>query len=240
MLNLLIANKNPQNLQDLLNYISQYIPEVRVSYLAKTGIEFIEAIKKYRFDIILMDYNLSSNTGIDIINNFSEDNQRLYNNSIIFLCKDKNMIEYIQDKKVVFEAILNTESFTYIISSLRKLVEIKEDKTNPTYIKNKVIEELQNIGFNLAHNGTKYLLESILLIAIEKYDRENLHKNVYPKICKKYNKSMNNVKTNITMATATAYNTVEPATLRKYLKIPENIKPTPKMIINCILKKLGQ
>ena len=129
MLNLLIANKNLQNLQDLLNYISQYIPEVRVSYLAKNGDELLKAIEKYHFDIILMDYHLTSHTGIDIINKFSEAHQNLYKNSIVFLCKDEKMLKYMQYKPVIFETILNTESFTYIISSLRKLVEIKEIQT---------------------------------------------------------------------------------------------------------------
>lgn len=238
MLNLLIANKNLLNLQDLLNYISQYIPEVRVSYLAKTGDEFLEAIENYYFDMILMDYNLPNHDGEKILNTLPEVNMKRYDNSIIFLCKDEFMVKLFQRKNVVFEAIPNTESFTTIISSLKKLVEIKKDKTNPHYIKNKVIHELQSVGYNLAHIGTKYLIEVILLIAIEKYDYENLNKTIYPKICQKFNKNLRNVTTSIIVATNAAYNTIEPATLKKHLKIPENIKPTPKMIINCILRKL--
>jgi len=238
MLNLLVANKNLQNLQDLLNYISQYIPEVRVSYLAKTGEEVIKAIEKYHFDMILMDNNLPTHKGLYIINNLSEAHQNLYKNSIIFLCQDEEKIKYMKNRKVIFELILNPESITSILSSLKKLVEAKSDTSSPKYIKNKIIAELQSIGFNLAHCGTQYLLEAILLIAIHKYDCENLNKNVYPKICKKFNKTMNNVKTNIVVATAKAYDAIEPATLKRHLKIPENMRPTPKMVINCILKKL--
>ena len=60
MLNLLIANKNLQNLQDLLNYISQYVPDIRVSYLAKSLKEVISATAQYHYDIILIDCALSN------------------------------------------------------------------------------------------------------------------------------------------------------------------------------------
>jgi len=238
MLNLLIANKNVQNLQDLLNYISQYIPEIRVSYLAKTGEELMQAIKDYHFDMILMEQNLPIYKGLEVIEGLCEMNKQKYEKSVILLCKNEEINNDLQNNKIIFEAIPNTETFTFILSTLKRLVDFKLDKKNTVYIKNRIISELQNIGYNLAHIGTQYIIDSILLIAVLKYDYENLNKNIYPKICQKYNKDLNNVKTNIIMATDAAYRSVDAAVLKKHLRIPDNIKPTPKMVINCILKKI--
>ncbi len=52
-----------------------------------------------------------------------------------------------------------------------------------------------------------------------------------------HNKSLTNVKTNIIMATDAAYNNIDKADVKKYLKIPSDMKFTAKMVINAILQK---
>lgn len=238
MLNLLIANKNLQNLQDLLNYISLYIPDIRISYLAKDGREALHALNDRHYDIVLIDYKLPIYDGLDILEKLPLSKQNEYKNSIIFLTSDITLAKNIKSHNLIFDSFLNTESFSIIISSLKKLVEIKQNNANTAYIKTKIINELQTIGYNLSHNGTHYIAESVLLIATLNYDAENLSKNIYPKVSQIYNKSLNNIKTNIITATDAAYKNIDKIVLKKYLRIPDNIKPTAKMVINAVLQKI--
>lgn len=238
MLNLLIANKNLQNLQDLLNYISQYVPEIRVSYLAKNGKEILSAMNQYYYDIILTNYELSYYNGEEILNKVPEYAKEQYYKSIIFLTNDINLLEPLKNNDLVFDTFLSDEPLSKIICSLKELIATKENAESNTDVKNKIINELQNVGYNLSHNGTHYIAESVLLIAKFKYDSENLSKTVYPKVSQIYNKSLNNIKTNIITATDAAYKNMNKDIIKKYLKIPDNIKPTAKMVINTISKKL--
>ncbi len=238
MLNLLIANKNLQNLQDLLNYISQYVPDIRVSYLAKSLKEVISATAQYHYDIILIDCALSNYNEEKILKKLPEHAKSKYYKSIIFLTNNKDSLETLKTNDLTFDAILNTEPIYVIINSLKKIIATKKDEENTSTVKTKIINELQNIGYNLSHNGTHYIAESVLLIAKFKYDSENLSKNVYPKVSQIYNKSLNNIKTNIITATDAACKNMNKNIIKKYLKIPDNIKPTAKMVINSISKKL--
>jgi len=84
MLNLLIANKNLQKLQDLQNYISQYLPEIRVGHIATNGKEVLNALNKNHFDIVLMDNNLPGYDGFDILQKFISSNIHEYRQFAIF------------------------------------------------------------------------------------------------------------------------------------------------------------
>lgn len=238
MLNLLIANYNLQNLQDLLNYISQYVPDIRVSCLAKNGKEALSAIEQYHYDIILIDYALDYYNGEEVLNKIPEPIKVKYYNSIIFLANNINTVEKLKTNNLVFSSLSNTEPISAIITVLKDLISTKKDTKNTATVKTKIINELQNIGYNLSHNGTHYIAESVLLIAKFKYDSENLSKTVYPKVSQIYNKSLNNIKTNIITATDAAYKNMNKNIIKKYLNIPEDIKPTAKMVINTISKKL--
>ncbi len=238
MLNLLIANKKLQNSQDLLNSISQYIPNIRVAYLAKNGDEILRAIKRYHFDIIVSDYEFPDYNWNTITEKMSEYLQNKYAKSIIFLIEESTLLEDLNKNDLVFDSFFYDEFLSKIVDSLKKLIDTKKDSENTANVRVKIINELQNIGYNLSHNGTHYIAESVLLIAAFKYDSENLSKTVYPKVSQIYNKDLNNIKTNIITATDAAYKNMNKEIIKKYLKIPDNIKPTAKMVINTISKKL--
>ena len=238
MLNLLIANKKLENSQVLLNYISQYIPNVRVANLAKDAKELLQAIQKYHFDIIITDYELHEFSENNILINIPGHLKNTYTKSIIFLTNNIAQIKELNQNALVFDSFLKTEPISNVINSLKRLIDIKKENENTANAKVKIINELQNIGYNLSHNGTHYIAESVLLVAKFKYDSENLSKTVYPKVSQMYNKSLNNVKTNIITATDAAYKNMNREIIKKYLKIPDNIKPTAKMIINTLSKKI--
>lgn len=87
-------------------------------------------------------------------------------------------------------------------------------------------------------NGTKYLSECIALI-YNNYDNcENLTKSVYPIIAKKYHKTINNVKCNITSATNAMFYDCDENRLKEYFNFYTICKPKTKLVIYTILNKL--
>ena len=100
------------------------------------------------------------------------------------------------------------------------------------------LKELSIFNFKKYTKGFKYLTESIIL-CIENPDLlDNLYKNVFPTIAKKYNeKSALNVKWCIEQAIRTMYNNTKISILCNYFDIDENIKPSLKFIIYTIVRK---
>lgn len=99
--------------------------------------------------------------------------------------------------------------------------------------------ELKKLNYNFSYNGTKYLAESIY----QSYHMQdiyniNLNKDVYTIVAKKYNKSVNNIKCNITHATKWMYYDCDEKTLEEYYRFFYRKKPTVKEVIVAILNNL--
>ena len=70
------------NLQNLQNCISQYIPEIRVGYIATDGKDALSAINLYHYDIVfLLDTNLPSLDGFNLLQSLPKIKQIEYKNS---------------------------------------------------------------------------------------------------------------------------------------------------------------
>lgn len=238
MINVLIANKNLENLQNLQNYISQYIPDVRVGYLATDGKSTLEALKKHHYDAVLMDTNLPKMDGFDVLQNLPSIRKVELQNSFIVLTGNENMIKNLNKHDLVYKAFKSGESLSMIIHTMQQLVDSRKVKAENSCIRNKIINELQTIGFNLSHKGTHYLAESVVLMATTEKNNENLSKHIYPKVSKIFNKDLNNIKCNITSATEAACKNITDDILLNYFKLSTHVKPTTKMIIYSILKRL--
>lgn len=112
-----------------------------------------------------------------------------------------------------------------------------EDKQIKDFISN----ELLNFQFKRCSKGFRYLCEVILLCIKDVDLLDNLTKNVFPKIAKKYNeKSLYNVKWCIEQVIKTMYNNTEISILCNYFKIEESIKPSLKFIIYTIVCKYNR
>lgn len=240
MLNLLIANKNLQNLQNLQNCISQYVPDVRVGYIATDGKVTLEVLNQKHYDIALIDSNLPIYDGFEVLQKLATAKPSEYKNSIIFLASNQDVITKLKkNNELIYDAFLNDDNaFNSIISCLRRLAKSQEQKSEISCIRNKIINELQNIGFNLAHKGTHYLAESVVLIVTLNCNADNLSRNIYPKVSQIFNRDLNNIKCNITSATEAACKKLTKETWDKYFKMSERVKPTTKMIIYSVLQRL--
>ena len=132
------------------------------------------------------------------------------------------------------------DDITPVKEQVKKL--IKETEYNR--IKDYIESELYNLKFDFELKGTMYLVESILFSYYHSnpFVYENLEKNVYPEIAKKFNTTMYHVKWGIIQAVNHMYDlNYSEGTLRSlcdYFYFSTNYKPTAKIIITTFLAKL--
>lgn len=103
-----------------------------------------------------------------------------------------------------------------------------------------IIHELSFLGFNLNHNGTAYLCETIKLI-IRCHNlslTSNLEKNIYSIISAREHKSVSTIKSNILKAINYMYAECDSKKLMNYFSLSYDTKPQPKLIISTIINKL--
>lgn len=98
------------------------------------------------------------------------------------------------------------------------------------FIKNELIE----LGYNISHKGTLYLIETLVIICSSKnyfITMSSIEKNVYTQIANKYNANISTIKSNIVKATESMYK-------YNYMNKSQAIKYTPKIVIYDLVDKL--
>ena len=110
-------------------------------------------------------------------------------------------------------------------------------------LEEKVKKLLLSLKFDFKYVGTTYLLESILLCLdnSDLYLCENLTKNVFSVLAKKYHSTPNNIKWSISRTITHLYdaaNITDKQKLSKFFKLEPTQKPTTKLIICTILNKI--
>ena len=109
---------------------------------------------------------------------------------------------------------------------------------NDKQIQEFIMQELSKFNFKKYSKGFRYLSEAIFICIKDNGAIDNLYKNVFPLICKKYNeKTPLNVKWCIDQVIKTMYNNTEIHILSNYFNLPENIRPSLKLIIYTIVCK---
>ena len=115
----------------------------------------------------------------------------------------------------------------------------KNEKNKEIQLRNKITKQLQYLNYNLAHKGTQYLIDAIMLIHhTGDYDIFNLKEDIYPIIAKRYGKSIHNIKSDINKANDYMYKICKKERVMKYFKFFDDSKPTVKNVIYTILNKL--
>jgi len=152
------------------------------------------------------------------------------------------MVSKIIDNPYIFDITYKANSFDILINNINLWKKSKLNKTLYMSIKKIIIRELKYLNYNLSHIGTKYLIDTIieLYYSGETTLSQNLTKTVYPILSRKYNKSINNIKINITRATTNMYYNCPEERLQNFFGFSSVIeKPHSKEIIYIILNKLA-
>ena len=242
MINVLIAEKDMNYCRKLINQINIKNPNLRICAIANNIKEIIHAIVNQQIDILIINLELLDCKKIKIENYIDK---RKYKKSIILLSNKKIGENDIGFNVYVYDYILKSDDIVDDCKSINNMITtkinflindngIEEDK-----IKEKIKKELQYLGYNLSYNGTKYLIEAIyLLYTSNNYYDDNLERDIYPIIAKKYGKTINAIKCNIINATNSMYYDCEENKLSNYLYNYQYCKPGPKRVIYAILNKI--
>ncbi|MGN1302434.1 MAG: sporulation initiation factor Spo0A C-terminal domain-containing protein [Clostridia bacterium] len=109
---------------------------------------------------------------------------------------------------------------------------------NEKNIRKFIYDELSNFEFKRYTKGFKYLEEAIYICITNIDAIENLSKNVFPKIQKKFKeKSLLHVKWCMNQVVNTMYNNTRIQKICDYFNLDVNLKPSLKFIIYTIVCK---
>lgn len=237
MFNMLIADDNINFIKSLINNILISNDKIRLIKIATDGKETLDIIKKQKIDILLLDLNMPIYSGIEIIN-LIDTLELSCVPDIIVISEDSEMLtQLIKSHKVDYFIAKNSFNFIENLKYILSKIVINSSINNTNQF---ILSELNFLGLKIKLNGTKYLLESISYIYNSNNYRliDNLEKNVYPELAKRHNMSISNIKSNILKSINTMYLSTDSKKIKKYFLFDDDIKPTPKLLIEVILNKL--
>lgn len=239
MYNVLIIEDNIVQSHMIANYISKKFSNIRIYSMTTTGREAIKIIDKGLIDIILLDLLLPDISGIEILNYICNNYYQKYNNSIIIVTAEMNLLAKVVNKPNVFDYVSKIDGMNKIAESLKELLKVKDVEKKGENKKEQINNELHKLSYNFSYVGTKYLADCIYEVYLtnEIYDI-NLKRKIYPIVAKKNNKKINNIKTNIARSTNNMYNDCPEKNLRSYFGYNIMEKPKIKDIIIRVIENI--
>ena len=240
MINILIADDNIFFAKQLMNCIN-INREVKVLCIAMTGSEALERLNDADdIDIFVLDLKMPVYNGLEVLEKINKDKKEKYKHSCIVLSGEIEYIQRLRENDMVIRCLYKGMEFNEIISKIMEEVKNKIQEKKSENFKNAIINQITYIGYNRAHLGTKYLIDVIHFMLLNKdYECDNLKKYIYPYIAIKNNTSVHNVKNNIERATNAMYYNCEHMRLKKYFNLQDEYKPNIKTIIYTILDKIS-
>ena len=235
MLNLLIIDKDINHSRILLNYISENSNQVRVHSIANNLLEGIKILNTGFIDIILINLDDTIESIVINLHMISNSYFEKYRKSFLLLSDNINCV---RSDSFIYEYMSSSEDISIIFLKINEIANNKIMQLNNSILLSKINRELEYIGYNLSYNGTKYLSECIALIYSNSDCSENLNKNIYPILAKKYHKSINTIKCNITTATNCMFYECDENRLKNYFNFYTPCRPKPKLVIYTVLNKL--
>lgn len=164
MVNILVIDDNMHYSKNLINFLSQHNPMLRLISMITDGKEAIEYFsnENNNTDIILLDINLPYFNGIDILNFLDNKNLEQYTNSIIAISGEINYLHFLRNNKYIYTFINKLQGFEKILEAINNLSYQKQLETINK--RDVILKELNFLNFNEKFVGTKYLLEAIIII----------------------------------------------------------------------------
>lgn len=245
MVNMLIANKDILKLKNLVNNVISESENIRVIKMTTDGEETLKALHEEKIDVALIDIDLPTITGIDILKKLEkeklkeqddEKKELRYKDSIMIIIKEFKDAQDIIGSDNIFDYVIQNTSDNELLYKLERMVKQKDKEQN----RKRIMKELKYIGYNMEYVGTNYLTETILQMHMSKDgSMENFQKQVYPIVSKMYNKSVHNIKCNINRATECMYYECDSERLKDYFGFFDDTKPTAKTVAYTVLNKIS-
>lgn len=202
------------------NYIITQFEQFKTLFII-TGIDGLkDLLEKINPNLIFMSHESYNDPCINKLIN-----QIDYH--IVFSC-DKNLKDTNRALFLPYDSTYNKA-----LSTIRQFILTKNIKI----LEGHVTKLLKDLHFDSKLIGTKYLIDSIIYAHINKnkYVSDNLEKNIYTYLAKKYNKTTSSIKIAIVRTINLTLDRTDIKTF-KFINLYE--KNTPKTLISEILKQL--
>ena len=244
MLNILIANSNIDSARDLMAHINLLSNHIRVSNIALDGKEALNILNDINntVNIVLLDYDLPTYNGLEIVNGLSKLQKVKYQKSILLTSNNPEFVDKINNDSsdIIYRCVLGNLDSSTIVSNINDLIVDKQLYKNVDTLKNDISNELLYLGYDFSHKGTQYLVDIIdMAYLCGESLLENLNRLVYPVIAKKYNQSSNNIKCNVIRSTECMYYNCDEKKLLSYFSFCEPTKPNMKTVINAVVSRIS-
>ena len=229
MIKTLIVEDNLEYVKNTLNNTLSKFEDIQIRYIATTVKEAVNIIYNNKIDLIFLDLKLPDSSGLEILKKLKAYNY-IEKISVIVISGDAILINKANYEYKVNNIINKVEKEEIMYKKIKQSIDEINYIDREDIIKEIIVKEITNMGYNWKYKGTNYLMEAILFIYtsnnIDLVD--NLEKNVYKYIAYKNNKNVNNIKTNIIKST------------EKLINQKQNTidTVTPKQAINAILNKI--
>ncbi len=235
MVNMLIADRDVLKLKKLINEVVTKNKNIRIEKIAMNEKETIDILNNENIDVALVDLNIIRNNRDTIFDMIKIEKQDKYRDSIILTTRNLKEVQKYIGNKMIFDYSAKDDDNNEILYKINRMIISKDLE-----IKRKsIINELRYIGYNIEHIGTKYLVDAILQIYLNREAMlDNLQKDVYPIISKIHNKPIHNIKCDITRATECMYYECDSERLKRYFGFYDDKKPTAKTVIFTVLNKI--
>jgi len=231
MPNILIACENVNSAINLTNTISSK-PNIKIYHIALNIDETIEILNNSNtIDIILLDYSM-----ISVLKRIT--NKCNYNKSFIIIFRNTQYITHLNTNPLIYSCIGFSKD--EIVRTVNDLVNYKIyfEKTNN--LKNKIVNEINYLGYDVSYKGTQYLITAIQYIVTNPdKNLDILEKKIYPVLSNLYNNSIHNIKCNINWANNMMYCECDAEKLQKYFGFFKDTKPKIKTVIHTIINKIS-
>lgn len=226
MLKMLIINSDFSFITNLINniLINSNVKIIGIfSYVDQNTLEFIS---KYSPDLIILSASE--------FNSLRKSITSTYHPNIILLSENLKSRRF---SNILYLSTINSPN------TIKKSIISFINSKNVLKATQKIESIISDFNFDFSLNGTKYLIESILYSYQNKssYVYENLEKNVYTYIAKKYKSSVYNVKWSIVRSINNMYFNNTTSSMKKvnsYFNLDPLEKPTAKLIISTIVNNI--
>ena len=178
MYNLMIIERNPKELDKIVNSICDKFQNIRVCHISYDDKKVLNILEKNIIDFILLDCKANEINDLKFVNYIQNKKLEQYKKSIIVkLDKTINLNDFNENRYIFsYTSDINT-----MYKDIRKLVLEQKETYNHKRIKNKIKEQLTYLSYNYSYSGTRYIEETILEIYKDRYNFDgNLSKNIYP------------------------------------------------------------
>lgn len=212
MINLLIVEDDLIRCKNTVNSITEMHQDIKICNIATSIKESLEILNNRRIDIILV------------------------NSKIYTFSKIRYSIPNLKIKHYKQYVLINYSNINLQIKDNNMVASTEEYKYNFDILKESILSELKFLNYNLSYRGTMYIAEAILELFSSNNYSENLNREIYPIIAKKHNKTINNIKCNITNSTQLMKISCNRIKLENYF-IDNN--PTVKQVIFVVFQKVS-